>query len=66
MGKPTGFMELPRTERRYEAPSDRIRHYREFTLAPSDAEMSQQGARCMDCGIPYCHQGCPVNNIIPE
>ena len=66
MGKPTGFMELPRAERRYEAPSDRIKHYREFTLAPSDAEMAQQGARCMDCGIPFCHQGCPVNNIIPE
>ena len=66
MGKPTGFMELPRTERRYEAPSDRIQHYREFTLAPSDAEMAQQGARCMDCGIPFCHRGCPVNNIIPE
>ena len=66
MGKPTGFMELPRTERGYEAPSDRIQHYREFTLAPSDAEMAQQGSRCMDCGIPFCHQGCPVNNIIPE
>ena len=66
MGKPTGFMELPRTERRYQAPSERIQHYREFTIAPSDAEMSQQGARCMDCGIPFCHQGCPINNIIPE
>ncbi len=66
MGKPTGFMELPRAERRYEAPSERIKHYREFTLAPSDTEMSQQGARCMDCGIPFCHQGCPINNIIPE
>ena len=66
MGKPTGFMELPRTERRYEAPSERIKNYREFTLAPSDAELSQQGSRCMDCGIPFCHQGCPINNIIPE
>ena len=59
-------MELPRTERRYEAPSERIKNYREFTLAPSDAELSQQGSRCMDCGIPFCHQGCPINNIIPE
>ena len=66
MGKPTGFMELARTERSYEAPSDRIKHYREFTLAPSDAQMAEQGSRCMDCGIPFCHQSCPVNNIIPE
>jgi len=66
MGKPTGFMELARTERSYEAPSDRIKHYREFTIAPSDEKMAEQGSRCMDCGIPFCHQGCPVNNIIPE
>ncbi|MGZ4990744.1 MAG: glutamate synthase, partial [Methylobacter sp.] len=66
MGKPTGFMELPRTERHYASPSDRIQHYREFTLSPSDAEVAQQGSRCMDCGIPFCHQGCPVNNIIPD
>lgn len=66
MGKPTGFMELPRAERRYASPSDRIQHYREFTLSPSDAELSQQGSRCMDCGIPFCHQGCPINNIIPD
>ncbi|NOS74521.1 MAG: glutamate synthase, partial [Methyloglobulus sp.] len=59
MGKPTGFMEIPRAERRYKPASERIQHYREFTLVPSDAEMSQQGARCMDCGIPYCHNGCP-------
>jgi glutamate synthase (NADPH) small chain len=66
MGKPTGFMEIPRAERRYKPASERIQHYREFTLVPTDAEMSQQGARCMDCGIPYCHNGCPVNNIIPD
>lgn len=66
MGKPTGFMELPRTERHYASPSDRVQHYREFTLAPSDAEMAEQGSRCMDCGIPFCHNGCPVNNIIPD
>lgn len=59
-------MEIPRSDRRYAPPSDRIKHYREFTLAPSDAELSLQGARCMDCGIPYCHNGCPVNNIIPD
>jgi glutamate synthase (NADPH) small chain len=66
MGKPTGFMEIPRAERRYKPANERIKHYREFTLVPSDTELSQQGARCMDCGIPYCHNGCPVNNIIPD
>ncbi len=66
MGKPTGFMELPRTERLTAAPSDRLQHYREFTISPNDAELAQQGSRCMDCGIPFCHQGCPVNNIIPD
>lgn len=59
-------MELPRTERHYASPSDRIQHYREFVLAPSDAEIAEQGSRCMDCGIPFCHQGCPINNIIPD
>ncbi|NOT13055.1 MAG: glutamate synthase subunit beta [Methylococcaceae bacterium] len=66
MGKPTGFMEIPRTERHYKSPSERIQHYREFTIALADTEMSKQGARCMDCGIPFCHQGCPINNIIPD
>lgn len=66
MGKPTGFMEIPRAERHYKPAGERIQHYREFTIAPDDAEMSQQGARCMDCGIPFCHQGCPINNIIPD
>ena len=59
-------MEISRAERHYAAPGERIQHYREFTLTPSDAEMAQQGARCMDCGIPFCHNGCPVNNIIPD
>ena len=66
MGKPTGFMEISRAERHYLAPNERIQNYREFILTPTDAEISKQGARCMDCGIPYCHQGCPINNIIPE
>ena len=66
MGKPTGFMEIARAERRYAPADERIKHYREFTLVTSDVDMSQQGARCMDCGIPYCHNGCPVNNIIPD
>ncbi|MBI5450178.1 MAG: glutamate synthase subunit beta [Gammaproteobacteria bacterium] len=66
MGKPTGFMEIPRRDRGYAPVAERIRHYKEFIIAPTDKEVSQQGARCMDCGIPFCHNGCPVNNIIPE
>ena len=66
MGKPTGFKEFDRKDRTYAPVGDRIRHYNEFTIALSDAEVSQQGARCMDCGIPYCHQGCPVDNLIPD
>ncbi len=66
MGKPTGFMEIPRQERRYALTADRIQHFREFVISLSDEEVSKQGARCMDCGIPYCHSGCPINNIIPD
>ncbi len=64
MGKPTGFMEYARENVSLEPVADRIGHYREFTRLPDD--MATQGARCMDCGIPFCHQGCPVNNIIPD
>jgi glutamate synthase (NADPH/NADH) small chain len=66
MGKPTGFMEYDRRDRRYEPAADRVVHYDEFVLPLPEAEVSIQGARCMDCGIPFCHQGCPVNNIIPD
>jgi glutamate synthase (NADPH) small chain len=66
MGKPTGFLEFERLERSYAPAADRIQHYREFVISLEDNELSQQGARCMDCGIPFCHQGCPVNNIIPD
>ena len=66
MGKITGFLEIERQDRAYEPAADRIRHYREFLVPLSDAEVAQQAARCMDCGIPYCHQGCPVNNQIPD
>jgi len=66
MGKPTGFMEYERAELAYEPASDRVVHYNEFVKPMSDTEIGTQGARCMDCGIPYCHQGCPVNNIIPD
>jgi glutamate synthase (NADPH) small chain len=66
MGKPTGFMEYERLDRGYQPASDRVVHYQEFVVPLSDADLSVQGARCMDCGIPFCHQGCPVNNIIPD
>ena len=66
MGKPTGFKEFRRQTPGYEAPEERVRHYREFTHAMADDDLAKQGARCMDCGIPFCHQGCPVNNIIPD
>ena len=66
MGKPTGFIEIARRERSYAPEKERLKHYDEFTVSLSDPEVRQQGARCMDCGIPYCHDGCPINNIIPE
>lgn len=66
MGKPTGFMEIERQERKLALATERTQHYHEFVLPLTESEASKQGARCMDCGIPYCHQGCPINNIIPD
>ena len=66
MGKVTGFMEHERLEEPHEAPEARKKHYREFYLRLSDQDAGVQGARCMDCGIPFCMSGCPVNNIIPD
>jgi len=66
MGKITGFLEIERRDRTYEPASDRVRHYKEFVIPATDAEVVRQAARCMDCGIPYCHTGCPVNNQIPD
>ncbi|MGV8939747.1 MAG: glutamate synthase subunit beta [Allorhizobium sp.] len=68
MGKVTGFMEIDRQVGKYQPASDRIRHFREFTIPMSDAEVRKQATRCMDCGIPYCHgpTGCPVHNQIPD
>ena len=66
MGKPTGFMEIERVSEPAAPVQERIHHYREFVSALPDHELSRQGARCMDCGIPFCHSGCPVNNIIPD
>ncbi|MFN4015665.1 MAG: glutamate synthase subunit beta [Reyranella sp.] len=66
MGLATGFLEIERKDRSYEPVEQRLKNYREFVLPMPPAEVSRQGARCMDCGIPYCHNGCPVNNIIPQ
>lgn len=66
MGKPTGFLEFERISEPYEKPEARKQHYREFVAVLEDAAAQQQGARCMDCGIPFCNNGCPVNNIIPD
>jgi len=66
MGKPTGFLEYERLDRSYAPAADRVQHYNEFVIPLDENDVSQQGARCMDCGIPFCHQGCPVNNIIPD
>ena len=66
MGKVTGFMEISRQDPKSLPPAERIHFYKEFQRPLSDADISKQGARCMDCGIPFCHSGCPVNNIIPD
>jgi glutamate synthase (NADPH/NADH) small chain len=66
MGKPTGFLEYERHDRGYDKPSARLKTWKEFVRPLPGPELGQQAARCMDCGIPFCHQGCPVNNQIPD
>ena len=66
MGKETGFLEYERRDVDYLDASERVTNYKEFTVPPSEDELRKQAARCMNCGIPYCHNGCPVNNIIPD
>jgi glutamate synthase (NADPH/NADH) small chain len=66
VGRTKGFLELDRKDRTYDAPSERLKHYREFTVPLDAASLKGQAARCMGCGIPYCHSGCPVNNQIPD
>src|SRR6266404_5264077 len=66
MGKITGFLEYEREDRHYEPVEERIKHWREFVRSLPEEENKKQAARCMDCGIPYCHTGCPVNNQIPD
>jgi glutamate synthase (NADPH) small chain len=66
MGKITGFMEFERVEEGYRPVPERVKNYKEFIIGLSDEQAKVQGARCMDCGIPFCNSGCPVNNIIPD
>jgi glutamate synthase (NADPH/NADH) small chain len=68
MGKVTGFLEYDRQDQKYQLAGDRVRHFREFTLPLDDNDLRKQAARCMDCGIPFCHgpTGCPVHNQIPD
>ncbi|MEZ5742138.1 MAG: glutamate synthase subunit beta [Sphingomonadaceae bacterium] len=66
MGKETGFLELDRHDRTYADPKERLNHYKEFIIPLPEDELKAQASRCMNCGIPYCHNGCPVNNIIPD
>ena len=66
MGKVTGFLEFERQEESYQPVEARKQHYREFVLRLSDDQAKVQGARCMDCGVPFCMNGCPVNNVIPD
>ena len=66
MGKPTGFIEFNREAPKKTAPEERIQHYREFVAPYTEEKLNQQAARCMNCGVPFCHSGCPLGNIIPE
>ena len=66
MGKITGFLEFERQDESYETPKKRIKNYKEFTIPLEESKLQDQGARCMDCGIPFCHSGCPLGNLIPD
>jgi glutamate synthase (NADPH/NADH) small chain len=66
MGKETGFLELDRHDRSYADPKERLTNYKEFVVPLAASELKGQASRCMNCGIPHCHTGCPVNNIIPD
>jgi glutamate synthase (NADPH) small chain len=66
MGKATGFLEFDRVEEGYKPVPERLKHYKEFVIGLSEDDAKKQGARCMDCGTPFCNSGCPVNNIIPD
>ena len=66
MGKLKGFIEYNRVEEKHIPVRKRIKHYKEFTIKPSESKLIKQGGRCMDCGVPFCHSGCPLGNLIPD
>ncbi|RNC88290.1 MAG: glutamate synthase subunit beta [Winogradskyella sp.] len=66
MGKVTGFLEYERVDEAYEKVNKRLKNYNEFTIPLKESKLQEQGARCMDCGIPFCHSGCPLGNLIPD
>lgn len=66
MGKITGFLEYKREVETYDTVKNRLKHYKEFTVSMKEKALKDQGARCMDCGIPFCHSGCPLGNLIPD
>ena len=66
MGKITGFMDYKRVDESYDAVKERVKHYKEFTVPLDKKDLQNQGARCMDCGIPFCHSGCPLGNLVPD
>ena len=66
MGKLRGFLEFDRVNESLVNPTQRTKNYNEFTLAPENEKLQEQGGRCMDCGVPFCHSGCPLGNLIPD
>ena len=66
MGKVTGFLEYDRVESKSISPKTRVKNFKEFIIPYPTKVLNEQASRCMDCGIPYCHNSCPVNNIIPD
>ena len=66
MGKVKGFKEYKRIDEKYIPVRKRLKNYKEFTIAPKESELNLQAARCMDCGVPFCHSGCPLGNLIPD
>src|ERR1051325_5243116 len=66
MSNPTGFLKIERQDRGYAPPEERLRHWKEFVKPLAERDVEKQAERCMDCGIPFCHSGCPVNNLIPD
>ena len=66
MGKLKGFIEYERAEEGYIPVKKRVKNYKEFTIKPSEKKLQEQSGRCMDCGVPFCHSGCPLGNLIPD